>query len=151
MPQVQIGLFTCYRDGDDALAALQALGLNPENGRLYQENKRGLASHLDSETAAPNFRLEERAEYAAHGEYLNVCGAANWYSAESDHLELPAGATTSTSGGTSTRTLLVIENIDGLRAATACGVLFDYGAVAVKDPSGHWRFSPHRNVRRSQE
>lgn len=29
MLQVLIGLFTSYRDGDDALQALQALGLNP--------------------------------------------------------------------------------------------------------------------------
>ncbi|QIE22907.1 hypothetical protein SBC2_09200 [Caballeronia sp. SBC2] len=40
MLQVLIGLFTSYRDGDDALQALQALGLNPGNGHLYQESKR---------------------------------------------------------------------------------------------------------------
>ena len=38
--QVLIGLFTSYRDGDDKLQALQALGLNPGNGHLYQESKR---------------------------------------------------------------------------------------------------------------
>jgi len=35
---------------------------------------------------------EERPEYAAHGEYLNVSSAANRYSAESDHVELPTDA-----------------------------------------------------------
>jgi hypothetical protein len=151
MPQVLIGLFTSYRDGDDALAALQALGLNPGNGHLYQENKREPVLRLQAESTAPDLHLEERAEYAAHGEYLNVCGAANRYSAESDLVERPTDAATPVSGDATARTLLVIENIDGLRPATACGVLYDYGAVAVKDLSGHWRFSPHRNVCRSQE
>jgi hypothetical protein len=151
MLKVLIGLFTSYRDGDDALRALQALGLNPESGHLYQESKREPSSHLYSETADPYLHLEERAECAAHGEYLNVSGAANRYSAESDHGQLPTDAASPASGSATARTLLVIEDIGGLRPATACGVLYDYGAVAVKDPSGHWRFSPHRNVCRSQE
>jgi hypothetical protein len=59
MPQVLIGLFTSYRGGDDALEGFQALGLNPESGHLYQENKRDLGVRLDSEAAAPDLHLEE--------------------------------------------------------------------------------------------
>jgi hypothetical protein len=36
MLQVLIGLFTSNRDGEDALQALQMLGLSPGNGHLYQ-------------------------------------------------------------------------------------------------------------------
>jgi hypothetical protein len=151
MPQVLIGLFTSYRDGDDAFQALQALGLNPGSGRLYEESKREPGSLLDSETAGPDSLAEERAEYAGHGEYLNVSGAANRYSAEKDRVDFTTDAASGASGDTRTRTLLVIEDVGCLRPATACAVLYDCGAVAVKDPSGHWRFSPHRNVCRSQE
>jgi len=119
MLKVLIGLFTSYRDGDDALRAMQALGLSPESGHLYQESKREPPSHLDSETADPNLHSEERAECAAHGEYLNVSGAANRYSAESDHVPLPTDAASPASGSATARTLLVIEDIGGLRPATA--------------------------------
>lgn len=47
--------------------------------------------------------------------------------------------------------LVVIEDASGLRPAATCEVLYEYGAVAVKDAAGHWRFSPHRKVCRSQE
>jgi hypothetical protein len=35
MLQVLVGLFTSNRDSEDALQALQALGLSPEHGHLY--------------------------------------------------------------------------------------------------------------------
>jgi hypothetical protein len=151
MPQVLIGLFTSYRDGDDAFQALQALGLNPGSGRLYEESKREPGWLLHSEAAAPDSHAEEHAEYAGHGEYLNVSSAANRYSAEKDRVEFTTDAASVASGDAPTRTLLVIEDVSFIRPATACAVLYDCGAVAVKDPSGHWRFSPHRNVCRSQE
>jgi hypothetical protein len=148
MPQVLIGLFTSYRDGDDAFKALQALGLNPGSGRLYEASKREPGPLFDLGTAAPDSHAEERAECAGHGEYLNVSGAANRYSAEKDRVEF---TTEAVSGNKPTRTLLVIEDVGRLRPAIACAVLYDCGAVAIKDPSGHWRFSPYRNVCRSQE
>jgi hypothetical protein len=151
MPQVLVGLFTSYRDGDDALRALQALGLTPVNGHLFQEEKRDPVSHLHPEPFEPDLHSEERAEYAAHGEYLGVSGAANRYSAGTGCAAPGTDTTTPASSNAATRTLLVIGDILGLRPATACEVLFDYGAVAVKDPSGHWRFSPRRDVCRRQE
>jgi hypothetical protein len=146
MLQVLVGLFTSNRDGEDALQALQTMGLSPGNGHLYQENRHGSGSPLSSESPPSDLHSEERAEYAAHGEYLDVSGAANRYSAETDFAAPGAVGDNSASESATERTLLVIEDICGLRPAAACGVLFDHGAVAVKDPSGHWRFSPHRNV-----
>ena len=146
MLQVLVGLFTSNRDGEDALQALQALGLSPENGHLYQENRHDPGPPLPFES--PLLELHsERAEYAAHGEYLDVSGAANRFSAETDRAAPGTDGGSPASSSPTQRTLLVIEDIGGLRPATACAVLFDHGAVAVKDSSGHWRFSPHRNVR----
>jgi hypothetical protein len=64
MLQVLNGLFTSYQDGRDALHALQALGLNPGNGHLYQERKRepGLA-----------FRFGNRRPEFALGRARGVC------------------------------------------------------------------------------
>jgi hypothetical protein len=76
MLQVLVGLFTSNRDREDALQALQALGLSPENGHLYQENRHDPGPPLRSESS-PLELLSERAEHAAHGEYLDVSGAAN--------------------------------------------------------------------------
>jgi hypothetical protein len=146
MLQVLVGLFATYRDGEDALQALQTLGLTRGAGHLYQ-GKHDSGPRLPTETPPPDSHSEERAEYAAHGEYLDVSGAANRYSAERDCAAPCADGGSAASGSATGRTLLVIDDICGLRPAIACGVLFDHGAVAVKDPSGHWRFSPHRNVR----
>jgi hypothetical protein len=147
MLQVLVGLFTSNRDGEDALHELQALGLSPENGHLYQENRHDPGPPLRFESPPPDLHSEERAEYAAHGEYLDVSGAANRYSAETDCAAPGTDGGSPASSSATQRTLLVIEDIGGLRPATACAVLFDHGAVAVKYPSGHWRFSPHRDVR----
>jgi hypothetical protein len=149
MSQVLIGLFKSYRDGDEAFQALQALGLAPDSGHLYQEGKHDPAPSLRSEFLESGSHAEERAECAAHGEYLSICGAANRFSAERCH----AGSTPGVPGligDASVRTLLIIEDTGVLRPATACEVLYDYGAVAVKDRSGHWRFSPRRNVCRDR-
>jgi hypothetical protein len=145
MPQVLVGFFTSYWDGEDALHALQALGLTPTNGHLYEESEHDPASRLHPENPDPDVHSQERAEYGAHGQYFDVPGAAKRYSAESG----PAPGTGEASpmcGSATARTLLVIDHICGSRLATACEVLFDRGAVAVKDPSGHWRVSPRRSV-----
>jgi hypothetical protein len=95
------------------------------------------------------FRAEERAEYAAHGEYLSVCGASNRFGAGPGYPQ-PTGTVVPANADLSMRTLLIVD-LGDLRPAAGTAVLYDYGAVAVKDASGHWRFSPYRNVCRSQE
>lgn len=152
MLQVLVGLFASYRDGDEALQALEAMGLTQGAGHLYQESKRDPAVQLRSEAMQPDLHSEERAECVAHGQYLDVSGAANRFNADADFVAPDAEAAGRPAcNDLPTRTLLVIEDIGSLRLATACRVLCDYGAIAVKDPSGHWRFSPHRNSLRSQD
>lgn len=149
MLQVLIGLFKSYRDGNEAFQALQALGLSPCNGHLYQEDRQDPESSLRSEILGSGSHAEERAEYAAHGEYLSVSGAANRFSTERCRVEHTPDVG-KVGGDACARTLLIIEDIGGLRPATAYEVLYDYGAVAVKDFSGHWRFSPRRDVCRTR-
>ncbi|RFU49572.1 hypothetical protein [Paraburkholderia sp. DHOC27] len=152
MLQVLVGVFASHRDGDEALAALQSLGLPAGVGHLYEEHKHdGLPPvAAQPEESDAGLHAEERAEYAAHGDYLNISGATNRYSAETldDAIQRDAAESSSSTPGSdaTARTLLVVEDIGGLRAATACAVLHDHGAVAVKDPSGHWHFSPRRNA-----
>lgn len=146
---VLTGLFASYRDANDAFSALQALGLDGNSGHLYQESGHAWPASSCAETLDETSRAEERAEYAAHGEYLSICGAANRFGAATGGAE-PATDASRVSADTSMRTLLIID-LGGLRPAQASGVLYDYGAVAVKDPSGHWRFSPYRKVCRNQE
>jgi hypothetical protein len=88
---------------------------------------------------------KEYAEYAAHGERLGLTGSAMRYSSADRRDSLPA---IGPDIETSTRTLLVVEDIHSLRATAAREALYDFGAVAVKDPTGHWRFSPYRKAAR---
>jgi hypothetical protein len=149
MAQVIVALFDSYHDGDEALRALQALGLSLDHGHLYQAGKRAPATPLPVGTPELDWRVHESAEYAAHGERLGA--GANRYNPETEDLGLSVDTAAPVNVDTTSRTLLVIEDTSGLRPAAACGVLYDYGAVAVKDAAGHWRFSPHRKVCRSQE
>ncbi|MGN8112454.1 hypothetical protein ACTJLB_31155 [Paraburkholderia sp. 22098] len=144
---VLVGLFAYYRDAAEALGALEALGLAPGNGHLYQKSRHGSRVAPCSEPLDDTSRAEERAEYAAHGDYLNVCGASNHFSADPDfYMHLPGG-TASTDA--SMRTLLIVT-MGGLDCTTGSMVLYDYGAMAVRDASGRWRFSPYRKVCHSQ-
>jgi hypothetical protein len=145
MLQVLVGFFTSYWDGENALQALQALGLTPANGHLYEESEHDPASRLHPEIPEPDLHSHERAEYDAHGEYLDDTSAANQYGAETGCAAPGTDEGSPSCGSATARTLLVIDYICGARLATACEVLFDRGAVAVKDPSGHWRFSPRRS------
>jgi hypothetical protein len=149
MPQVIVALFGSYHDGDEALRALQALGLSLDRGHLYEAGKRAPAPPVPVNTPELDWRLHESAEYAAHGE--RPCAGANRYNPETEDFGLSADTAAHVGVDTASRTLLIIEDITGLRPATACEVLYDYGALAVKDAAGHWRFSPHRKVCRSQE
>jgi len=149
MPQVIVALFGSYHDGHEALRALQALGLSRDHGHLYQAGKRAAAPCIPVDTPELDWRVHESAEYAAHGERPGA--GANRYKPETGELGLSADTAGPRSIDATTRTLLIIDDTSGLRAAAACGVLYDYGAVAIKDAAGHWRFSPHRRVCRSQE
>jgi hypothetical protein len=149
MPQLIVALFDSYNDGHEALRALQALGLSRDHGHLYQAGKRSAAPSIPVDTPELDWRVHESAEYAAHGERPGA--GANRYKPETGDLGLSADTAGRPSIDATTRTLLIIGDTSGLRAAAACGMLYDYGAVAIKDAAGHWRFSPHRRVCRSQE
>jgi hypothetical protein len=140
MAQVIVALFGSYHDGDEALRALEALGLSLDRGLLYEAGKRAPATPVPVNTPVRDWRLHEFAVYAAHGE--RPCASANRYDPETENLG-PSPDTASPVGvDTASRNLLVIEDTTGLRPATACEALYDYGALAVKDAAGHWRFSP---------
>jgi hypothetical protein len=146
---VLVGLFAYYRDGAEALGALEALGLGPGNGHLYQKSRHGSRVAPCSGPLVDTSRAEERAEYAAHGDYLNVCGASNHFGADPDfYVHMPGVCTASTDA--SMRTLLIVT-MGGLDCTTGAKVLYDYGAMAIRDASGRWRLSPYRNVCHSQE
>jgi hypothetical protein len=151
MPQVIVGLFNSYRDGDEALRALQAQGLARDHGHLYQAGRRDAVSTIVGNSSDVDWGIQEYAEYAAHGEHLGVAGTANRCSPEAEYSCAAANTAGPESIDIPTRTLLIIEDISGLRPAVTCEVLYEYGAVAVKDPTGHWRFSPYRKVCRRQE
>jgi hypothetical protein len=121
------------------------LGITPANGHLYEESEHDAASRLHPETPDPDLHSQERAEYGARGGYLDTPGAAKRYGAETGCATRGTGGASPMCGSATARTLLVIDHICGPRLATACEVLFDRGAVAVKDPSGHWRVSPRQN------
>jgi hypothetical protein len=124
------------------------MGLSPDHGHLYQTERREAHSTSAEEALVADLRAQEYAEYAAHSERLGLAGSAIRYSSADRRDSLPA---TGPDIETPTRTLLVVEDIRGLRATAAREVLYDFGAVAVKDPTGHWRFSPYGKVCRSQE
>jgi hypothetical protein len=151
MPQVIVGLFTSYRDGHEALRALQALGLARDHGHLYQASKHDAVSTFLGDPSDADRGAQECAEYAAHGEHLGVAGETYRFGSETGYSWRTGDTAGPASIDTPTRTLLVVEDMRGLRPAATCAVLYDYGAVAVKDPAGHWRFSPHRKVCRSQQ
>lgn len=142
MPQVIIGVFACYRDGHEALRALQLAGLNRDDAHLYR------AGHedIDIDAFPPPAHSEDDAEYVAHGEHQGVVGAHNRF--------VPSEPMAKQSGDAEQlqqmreRTLLVIRMSDEIKPAAVSEVLHEHGAAAVKDASGHWRFSPYRNAAR---
>jgi hypothetical protein len=55
------------------------------------------------------------------------------------------------SNDASARTLLVVNAPTATKLTAVCEVLYEHGAMAVKDANGRWRFSPYRRVGPSQE
>jgi hypothetical protein len=154
MPQVIVGLFSSYREAHEALRALQLLGLGRDDGHLYRTGQRDADARF-AEGEAPlevEPRTPDSAEYVAHGEHQGAVGTTNRF--RSSGIDSPAMADEGmdpSHHGASDRALLVVNAPTAPKLTTVWEVLYEHGAMAVKDPSGHWRFSPYRTVCRSQE
>jgi hypothetical protein len=154
MPQVIVGLFSSYRDAHEALCALQLLGLGRDDGHLYRTEQRD-ADVRFAEGEAPlevEPRTPDSAEYAAHGEHQGAVGTTNRFRGLG--IDSPVCADKGVdpaSNDASARALLVVNATTAPKLTTVWEVLYEHGAMAVKDPNGHWRFSPYRRVCRSQE
>jgi hypothetical protein len=138
MTQVLIGVFASYRDGHDALRALQLAGLKRDDAHLYRASRGD--PYVDSLPLPAHD--EDDAEYAGHGEHQGVCGASNRFMAAAP---IPREAF---DDAARERTLLVIRITDDIKPLSIGEMLHEHGAVAVKDAAGHWRFSPFRNLAR---
>lgn len=78
MNQVIVGVFASYRDGHDALRALQDAGLNRDDAHLYRAGK----GEIDFDAFPPPAHDEDDAEYVAHGEHQGVCSRNRFVPAE---------------------------------------------------------------------
>ncbi|VXC73542.1 conserved hypothetical protein [Burkholderia sp. 8Y] len=148
--QVIVGVFESYRDGHEALRALQEAGLSRDDAHLYRAGQGDAA--LDA-FPMPSHE-EDEAEYVAHGEHQGVVGAHNRFSAREPVAPLAPIAPRSPAPSASDdscreRTLLVIRMTDDIKPGAIGDMLHEHGAIAVKDPAGHWRFSPYRNHARA--
>ncbi|AET90943.1 hypothetical protein BYI23_B003360 [Burkholderia sp. YI23] len=143
MNQVIVGVFGSYRDGHDALRALQLAGLRRDDAHLYRAGR----GDMNLDALLPPTHDEDDAEYVAHGEHQGVIGARNRFV---PHEPLPRHppAPHTTDDAAPQRTLLVIRISDDIKPGAIGEVLHEHGAIAVKDASGHWRFSPFRNSAR---
>ena len=139
MNQVIVGVFGCYRDGHDALRALQLAGLRRDDAHLYRAGR----GEIDIDALLPPTHDEDDAEYVAHGEHQGVIGSRNRYVPQ-EPLQQPQTPSIS-DDATPQRTLLVIRISDDIKPGAIGEVLHEHGAIAVKDAGGHWRFSPFRN------
>jgi hypothetical protein len=147
MPQVIVGLFSSYRDAREALRTLQQSGLGRDDGHLYRTEQRD-ADVRFAEGEAP-LEVEpwtlDSAEYVAHGEHQGVVGTTNRFRGLGIDSPMCADKDVdAASNNASARALLVVNTTTALKLATVWEVLYEHGAMAVKDPNGHWRFSPYR-------
>ncbi len=74
-------------------------------------------------------------------------GARNRYVAN-EPISRQTKACDSLDGSQPERTLLVLKITEDIKAGAVSDVLHEHAAVAVKDASGQWRFSPYRNAAR---
>jgi hypothetical protein len=155
MPQVTVGLFSSYRDAHEALRSLQLSGLGRDDGHLYRVGQQRDTNARFIEGEAPleaEPRAQDSAEYAAHGEHQGVMDTANRF--RGLDIGSPAIAykdADPSSDAPCARTLLVVNETNGLKLAIVVEILYEHGALAVKDPNGRWRFSPYRGACPSQE
>jgi hypothetical protein len=146
MNQVIVGVFASYRDGHDALRALQDAGLNRDDAHLYRAAKGN--GDIDFDAFPPPAHDEDDAEYVAHGEHQGVCSRNRFVPAEPIRRPEPTQTAPAADDAARERTLLVIKMTDDIKPSAISEVLHEHGAIAVKDASGHWRFSPFRNAAR---
>jgi hypothetical protein len=139
MNQVMVGVFRSYRDGHEALRALQFAGLRRDDAHLYRSGR----DAADIEAILPPTHDEDDAEYAAHGEHQGVI-ARNRFIPDEPMREPPPASPTADDDATPQRTLLVIRMTDAIKPRTVSDMLHEHGAIAVKDAGGHWHFSPFR-------
>jgi hypothetical protein len=90
-------------------------------------------------------RARDRTEYAGHGEHLGVTSGAGRFC--SPNWQLAAGHPPDATGGRKRRerTLLIARLHGGPTPEVASIVMCDHGALAIKDVSGHWHFSLHKD------
>ncbi|SAL66042.1 hypothetical protein AWB71_03908 [Caballeronia peredens] len=143
MNQVIVGVFSSYRDGHEALRALQLAGLRRDDAHLYRAGR----GEVDIDALPPPVHDEDDAEYVAHGEHQGVI-ARNRFVPNEPLREPPPAADLADDDATQQRTLLVIRMTDDIKPGVVGEMLHEHGAIAVKDASGHWRFSPFRNPSR---
>ena len=65
MNQVIVGVFGSWRDGHEALRALQLAGLRRDDAHLYRAGR----GEVDNNALLPTAHDEDSAEYVAHGEH----------------------------------------------------------------------------------
>jgi hypothetical protein len=154
MPQVIVGLFSSYRDAHEALCALQLVGLGRDDVHLYRTEQRDAEIRFAQGEASLELEppASDSGEYAAHGEHQGVVGTTNRFR----HLGIDSPVHADTHAAPSSndafaRALLVVNPGTALKLTAVREVLYEHGAKAVKDPNGHWRFSPYRRVCVSQE
>jgi hypothetical protein len=141
--QVIVGVFASYRDGHEALRALQLAGLSRDDAHLY----RTAPGNIDFDAFPLPSHEEDEAEYVAHGEHQGVIGAHNRFVARDPQPQRPV-TPAQHDDAVRQRTLLVIRITDDIKPGAIGDMLHEHGAIAVKDPAGHWRFSPFRNTAR---
>jgi hypothetical protein len=152
MNQVIVGVFASYRDGHEALRALQLAGLSRDDAHLYRAGRTGAdPDGTEALFPPPGKPGEDEAEYAAHGEHQGVTGARNRFAAAQARLPERARASEADNAACRERTLLVIRITTDIKPGAIGEVLHEHGAVAVKDAAGHWRFSPYRTARDRNE
>lgn len=154
MPQVIVGLFSSYRDAHEALCALQLVGISRDDAHLYRTEQRDAEKCFAQGEASLELGppVSDSGEYAAHGEHQGAVGTINRF--RDSAIDSPVDADTDVDPSSSdafARALLIVNPTNTLNLTTVREVLYEYGAKAVKDPNGRWRFSPYRRVHGSQE
>ncbi|MDR5739321.1 MULTISPECIES: hypothetical protein [unclassified Caballeronia] len=142
--QVIVGVFASYRDGHEALRALQLAGLSRDDAHLYRAGP----NDVDFDAFPLPSHEEDEAEYIAHGEHQGVIGAHNRFVSREPQPQRPLRPAENDEA-IRQRTLLVIRITDEIKPGAIGDMLHEHGAVAVKDPAGHWRFSPYRKAARA--
>jgi hypothetical protein len=145
MADVVVGLFSSYQDAEAALLVLQARGLGSDAGQFYSAG-RHYGGGARTSAVLPEMRARDRAEYVAHGEHLGVVSGARRFSAPNWQLATSPQPPDVPNADGRERTLLMATLCGVPSAQEKFSVMCDHGALAVKDESGHWHHSVHRNA-----